>query len=52
MATSCPYCITMFEDSIRTLNADDKISVKDVTELVLESLEINIDEPVVDVCSV
>ena len=52
LATSCPYCITMFEDSIRTLNADDKISVKDVTELVLESLEISIDEPVVDACSV
>jgi Fe-S oxidoreductase len=52
LATSCPYCITMFEDSIRTLNADDKISVKDVTELFLESLEINIDEPAVDACSV
>jgi Fe-S oxidoreductase len=52
LATSCPYCITMFEDSIRTLNADDKISVKDVTELALESLGINIDEPVVDTCSV
>jgi hypothetical protein len=42
----------MFEDSIRTLNADDKIKVKDVTELFLESLEINIDEPAVDICSV
>jgi len=42
----------MFEDSIRTLNADDKIKVRDVTELVLESLDINIDEPVVDACSV
>ncbi len=52
LATSCPYCITMFEDSVRTLNADDKIKVKDVTELVLESLDINIDEPVVDACSV
>jgi len=52
LATSCPYCITMFEDSVRTLNADDKIKIKDVTELVLESLEINIDEPVVDTCSV
>jgi Fe-S oxidoreductase len=52
LATSCPYCITMFEDSIRTLNADDKIKVKDVTELFLESLEINIDEPAVDTCSV
>ena len=50
LATACPYCITMFEDSIRTLNADDKIKVKDVSELFLESLAINIDEPVVDVC--
>jgi Fe-S oxidoreductase len=52
LATACPYCITMFEDSIRTLNADDKIKVKDVTELFLESLDINIDEQVVDACSV
>ncbi|HUN54200.1 MAG TPA: (Fe-S)-binding protein [Smithella sp.] len=52
LATSCPYCITMFEDSIRTLNADDKISVKDVTELALESLGIDIDEPVADTCNV
>jgi Fe-S oxidoreductase len=52
LATSCPYCITMFEDSIRTLNADDKIKVKDVSELFLESLDINIDEPAVDTCSV
>jgi Fe-S oxidoreductase len=52
LATACPYCIAMFEDSIRTLNADDKIKVMDVSELFLESLEINIDEPVVDTCSV
>jgi Fe-S oxidoreductase len=52
LVTSCPYCITMFEDSVRTLNADDKIKVKDVSELFLESLDINIDEPLVDVCSV
>jgi Fe-S oxidoreductase len=51
LATACPYCIAMFEDSIRTLNADDKIKVMDVSELFLESLEINIDEPAVDVCA-
>lgn len=51
LATSCPYCITMFEDSVRTLNVDDKVAVKDVTELLLESMEINIDEPVGDVCA-
>jgi len=52
LATSCPYCITMFEDSIRTLNADDKIKVKDVSELFLESLDLSIDESAADTCSV
>jgi Fe-S oxidoreductase len=52
LATACPYCITMFEDSIRTLNADDKIKVRDVSEIFLESLGINIDDPAIDTCSV
>ena len=52
LATACPYCITMFEDSVRTLNVDDRLKIKDVTELFLESLEISIDEPVVDTCSI
>ncbi|PKN08151.1 MAG: cyclic nucleotide-binding protein [Deltaproteobacteria bacterium HGW-Deltaproteobacteria-7] len=44
LATACPYCITMFEDSVRTLNVDDRIKIKDVTELFLESLDVNIEE--------
>jgi len=52
LATACPYCITMFEDSVRTLNVDSQLKIKDVTELLLESLEVNIDEPVVDTCSI
>jgi len=51
LATACPYCITMFEDSARTLNADGQVQIRDVTELLLESLEINIDEPVADTCA-
>lgn len=51
LATACPYCITMFEDSCRTLNVDEQIKIKDVTELLLESMEINIDEPVIDTCA-
>ena len=51
LATACPYCITMFEDSVRTLNADDKIKVKDVSELFLESLGISIDEITPDTCA-
>ncbi len=51
LATACPYCITMFEDSARTLNVDEQIKIKDVTELFLESLDINIEELVGDACS-
>lgn len=39
IATSCPYCIAMLEDSIRTMNVEDRIRLKDVTELFFESLE-------------
>jgi len=39
LSTACPYCIAMLEDSVRTLNADESIKVKDVSELVFDSLE-------------
>ena len=38
LATACPYCISMLEDSVKTVGAGDKIVIKDVTELILESL--------------
>jgi Fe-S oxidoreductase len=38
LATFCPYCITMFEDSRLSLEVEEKISVKDVTEIVAEML--------------
>lgn len=36
LATSCPYCITMLEDSRVTMDATEKIDVKDVTEIIQE----------------
>jgi Fe-S oxidoreductase len=36
LATSCPYCITMFEDSRLTLNVTEKLEVKDITEIIQE----------------
>jgi Fe-S oxidoreductase len=36
LATSCPYCITMLEDSRVTMDAAEKIEVKDITEIVQE----------------
>ena len=36
LATSCPYCITMLEDSRVTMDAAEKIEVKDITEIISE----------------
>jgi Fe-S oxidoreductase len=36
LVTACPYCITMFEDSRVTMGADEKIEVKDITEIIQE----------------
>jgi Fe-S oxidoreductase len=37
LVTSCPYCITHFEDSRLTLEgAEDRLEVKDITEIVQE----------------
>jgi Fe-S oxidoreductase len=38
LATSCPYCIANFEDSRLTLNATEKIAVKDITEIIQEAI--------------
>jgi Fe-S oxidoreductase len=34
--TACPYCITMFEDSRLTLELEDALEIKDITEIVQE----------------
>ena len=36
LVTSCPYCITMFEDSRITLDVTESIEVKDITEIIGE----------------
>jgi len=38
LATACPYCINMLQDSRLNLNKEEAIEVKDVVELVAESL--------------
>ncbi len=39
ITTACPYCIAMIDDSIRTANAEDRIKLKDVTEILIDYLE-------------
>lgn len=38
LVTACPYCIVMLEDSCKTLNKDEEITVKDISEILVESL--------------
>jgi len=38
LVTSCPYCITNFEDSRLTLGLEGRIEIKDITEVVSEVL--------------
>jgi Fe-S oxidoreductase len=39
VATACPYCLTMFDDAIRSKAVDQSLQVKDIAEI----LEANID---------
>ncbi len=36
LATSCPYCITMFEEGRLSLGDDAAITIKDITEIIQE----------------
>ncbi|MCP4605739.1 MAG: (Fe-S)-binding protein [Proteobacteria bacterium] len=36
LATSCPYCITMFEESRLGLDDDEALEIKDITEILME----------------
>jgi Fe-S oxidoreductase len=38
LVTTCPYCITNFEDSRLVLNYGDAIEIKDITEILEEAI--------------
>jgi Fe-S oxidoreductase len=39
LATACPYCISMFEDSRLTMGLEDEIEIKDITEIIEEIIQ-------------
>ncbi|RJP19960.1 MAG: 4Fe-4S dicluster domain-containing protein [Candidatus Omnitrophota bacterium] len=39
IAVACPFCMTMFEDGLKDLDVVDQVHVKDIAELVAESME-------------
>ncbi len=38
LATACPYCMVMFDDSALTSGKSDAIEIKDLTEIIQEAL--------------
>jgi Fe-S oxidoreductase len=41
LCVSCPYCLTMFSDGLKDLQAD-RIQVKDIAEIVAEGLRFEV----------
>jgi len=39
IATECPFCMTMLTDGIKAKNADEQVHVRDVAEILADSLE-------------
>ncbi len=39
IATCCPYCVNMFEDSVKTTGFEGRIEVKDIAELVYDAMK-------------
>ncbi len=41
IATSCPFCLLTLEDAAKISGSADQILVKDISELLVEALDIN-----------
>ncbi|MBM4306404.1 MAG: 4Fe-4S dicluster domain-containing protein [Deltaproteobacteria bacterium] len=39
LTTVCPLCLTQLDSAVKVLNADDRIRVRDILELVVERME-------------
>ncbi len=37
-ATACPFCLSMFEDGVKTKDAVEKVKVMDLAQLVEQAL--------------
>ena len=39
IAVACPFSVTMFEDGVRALDAEERFAVRDLSEIVADSLD-------------
>ena len=38
IATACPFCLTMLDDGAKSLEMEEKIRTRDLSEILLESV--------------
>ncbi len=41
LAAACPFCITMFDDGIKGLAAEEQMQIEDIAEIVAHALEVD-----------
>jgi Fe-S oxidoreductase len=39
LAAACPFCITMFDDGIKGVEAEEKMRIEDIAEIVVQAIE-------------
>src|SRR5579884_4187538 len=39
LAAACPFCITMFDDGVKGVEAEDQLQIEDIAELVARAIE-------------
>ncbi len=39
LAAACPFCITMFDDGIKGVDAEEKMKIEDIAEIVAQAIE-------------
>ncbi len=44
IASACPFCMTMLTDGVKMKDAVDKVEVKDIAEILLEAVEIELEQ--------
>ena len=41
VAAACPFCITMFEDGVKGVEAEEKLKIEDIAEIIASKLDQN-----------
>ncbi len=39
VAAACPFCITMFEDGVKGVEAEDKLKIEDISEIIVRAID-------------